>query len=202
MKGQSNFQKQENSLRRMVKEGHVIGNHTSGHRVLPFLSSRTILYQFNSNQCFLEEVLGNDTPVMTIIRPPLGSPWSRKTSADKRKSVGNIVRKIGIVAMWTKDFDSTDSWNWARGEWFRSSPRLDENNPSYVHKMEKIYSRIAAKADGTGMVILMHDTHPTSRDVLDSIIIELKRKGYRFCTMEDFVLWKYGKSSKALLGIK
>ena len=139
---------------------------------------------------------------MTIIRLPLGRPWSNRSSIEKKRYVGAIVSKIGIVAMWSKDYDSTDSWDWAKGEWFKLSSRVNEKNPSFIEKEKRIYNRIALHADGKGMVILMHDTHLSTRDVLPAVIKELKRKGYRFCTMEDFVLWKYGKSSRELLGVK
>jgi hypothetical protein len=53
--------------------------------------------------------------------------------------------------------------------------------------------RILGRADGTaGGIILMHDTHPTSRDVLKSLIEELKRRGYGFGTLEDYCRWRWG----------
>ncbi len=202
MIGRNSFQKQKKALQRMVKEGHVIGSHTSHHKVLTVLTPAEIRYQFSYNQDLLNKVLGEDSPVMTIIRLPLGRPWSNRSSLNKKKYVGSIISKIGIVAMWSRKFDSTDSWDWAKGEWYRSSSRVDEKNPSFIHKRERIYNRIAANADGKGMIILMHDTHLATRDVLPSVIKELKRKGYKFYTMEDFVVWKYGKSSREILGVK
>jgi len=136
---------------------------------------------------------------MTILRMPQGQPWSRKSSLNRKKYVGSIVRDIGIVAMWTKESDSSDAWNWARGEWFKSSSRVDTKNPSFIKKSLRVHDRIISRADGRGMVILMHDTHLVTRDVLLSVITDLKKKGYRFATMEDFVVWKYGKSSRELI---
>jgi len=202
MLGRNSFQKHQRALRRIVKEGHVLGNHTVGHKVLSELSAGEIKMQFNRNQYLLNRVLGKDAPVMTIIRLPLGRPWSNKTSVETKQYVGSIIRNIGIVAMWSWKFDSTDSWDWANGEWYKSSARIDEKKPSFIYKRERIYNRITANADGKGMVILMHDTHLTTRDVLHSVITELKRKGYIFCTMEEFVLWRYSKGSRELLGIK
>jgi len=202
MTGRNSFQKQKKTLRRIVREGHVLGSHTCGHKVLTVLSPGEIKKQFSYNQALLNEVLGKEAPVMTIIRLPLGRPWSNRSSIDKKKYVGNNIRKIGIVAMWSKEFDSTDSWDWAKGEWYKSSRRVDEKDPSFVHKGERIYNRLISHADGKGMVILMHDTHLATKDVLPSVIEELKRRGYSFRTMEDFVVWKYGKGSRDILGIK
>ena len=202
MKEPNSFQKHKSALKRIVKEGHVLGNHTFGHKVLTTLSAAEIASQLSYNQGLLNNAMGGDAPVMTILRTPLGYPWSRRTSLAKKIHVGSVVRNSGIVAMWTKRLDSTDSWGWAGGEWYRQTPGIDRNNPSYIKKKERIFNRVISAADGRGMVILMHDTHPTTEDVLSSIIVELKIRGYRFCTMEDFVVWKYGKSSRELLGIK
>jgi len=200
--GPGSFQVHKGALLRLVKEGHLLGNHTYGHAVISGLSPDMIKKEFSYNQTLLNEALGKDAPEMTIFRMPLGLPWSVKSPIDRKKYVGSIVRKIGIVAMWTKMFDSSDSWNWAKGEWFKSDARVDEKNPSFIRKSRKVYNKIVSKADGRGMVVLMHDTHLVTRNILPAIITELKRKGYRFSTMEDFVKWKYGKSSRELLGKK
>jgi len=202
MTGLNSFEKQRSALLRIVREGHVLGNHTAGHRILTRLSPGEIKKEFSFNQKLLNKTLGKEAPVMTLLRVPLGLPWSKKHPASERKYVGSIIRKTGILAMWSKDFDSSDSWDWAKGEWYRSDPRIDRKNKSFISKKERVYNRITANADGTGMVILMHDTHLVTREVLSSVIIELKRRGYRFCTMEDFVSWKYGKSSREIMGVK
>jgi len=200
--GPGSFDKFKGSLFRMVREGHVLGNHTFAHKSIPQLSPDKIKRQFVYNQTLLNKVLGIDSPDMTILRMPQGQPWSRQTSLQRKKYVGSIVRDIGIVAMWTKEADSSDAWNWARGEWFKSSARVDTKNPSFIKKSVRVHDRIISNADGKGMVILMHDTHLVTRDVLQSVIADLKVKGYKFATMEDFVMWKYGKSSRELIRLK
>ncbi|PKL15900.1 MAG: polysaccharide deacetylase [Spirochaetae bacterium HGW-Spirochaetae-5] len=202
MKGLSSFQKHTGSLQRIVKEGHVLGNHTYGHDIIPFLSPEKIRQQFNYNQILLNKALGEDAPEMTIIRMPQGQPWSVKSSESRKKYTGSIVRDLGIVAMWTKEADSTDSWDWAKGEWYKSTPKVDRDNPSFIKKRDRVYKRVLLNADGRGIVILMHDTHLVTSEVLPAVIKELKGRGYRFDTMEDFVMWKYGKSSKELIRTK
>ena len=200
--GPGSFQKFKGALGRMVKEGHILGNHTFAHKSIPALSPDKIRKQFSYNQTLLDQALGADSPRMTILRMPQGQPWSRKSSLKKKEYVGSIVRDMGIVAMWTKESDSSDAWNWARGEWFKSSARVDTKNPSFIKKSIRVHDRIISNADGRGMVILMHDTHLVTRDVLQPIIADLKKKGYKFATMEDFVVWKYGKSSRELMRSK
>jgi peptidoglycan/xylan/chitin deacetylase (PgdA/CDA1 family) len=105
--------------------------------------------------------------------------------------------------MWSKELDSSDSWDWVKGEWYRKSSMVDETTPEFKEKMKKIYSRTAGRADSAGMVILMHDTHNTTLRILPDLIKGLKAKGYSFATMEDYVIWRYSRSSSELMkGIK
>ncbi len=201
MAGKSSFQKYKGSLLRAVREGHVLANHTAGHKVLSKLPRQEIEWEFKFNQKLLNKALGADAPLMTIVRLPLGRPWSNRSSMKTKAHVGGVIKNIGYIAMWTKGFDSTDSWDWAKGEWYRSTDRLDENNPLFMEKRQRIYDKIISGADGRGMIVLMHDTHPTAKSALPSIISELKRRGYRFGTMEDYVVWRYGKNSRELLSL-
>jgi peptidoglycan/xylan/chitin deacetylase (PgdA/CDA1 family) len=58
--------------------------------------------------------------------------------------------------------------------------------------MQRKMDRILKRADGiAGGIILMHDTHPTSRDVLKPLIDELKHRGYSFGTLEDYCRWRW-----------
>jgi hypothetical protein len=45
---------------------------------------------------------------------------------------------------------------------------------------------------GRSGVILMHDVHPTTRDMLGPLIRELKARGYTFATLEDYARWRWG----------
>ena len=58
MIGRNSFQKQKRALRRIVGEGHVLGNHTSGHKVLTVLSPGEIREQFKLNQDLLNRGTG------------------------------------------------------------------------------------------------------------------------------------------------
>lgn len=202
MKERNSFQIHKDSLLRTVREGHVLANHTASHRALSRLTTAQIRKQFISNQHYLEKTLGKQAPFMSILRPPLGDPWACKNKGDAKKYVGDAIKDIGILAMWTKDCDSTDSWDWARGEWFRNCPRINDRTASFQKKKDRVYNRVITRADGKGMVILLHDTHLVTREVLHPLIKELKRRGYVFRTMEDLVVWKYGKGSRELLGMK
>jgi peptidoglycan/xylan/chitin deacetylase (PgdA/CDA1 family) len=182
-------------LARMVDEGHAIGNHTYSHRDLARLSAHQIDFQLSTLQRQLTEVLGAKTPPIVLIRPPFGSPWlGNWNTGEQREKVASSLENRGIVMLWTPGWDSSDSADWAKGEWYNASAkRYEPGSPSYELKMHRELGRILRRADGlAGGIILMHDTHPTSRDVLKPLIEELKRRGYGFGTLEDYCRWRWG----------
>jgi len=182
-------------LKRLVADGNVIGNHTYSHQDLACLSAQRIDFQLSTLQRQLSEVLGDQMPRIHLIRPPFGSPWMGNwNSSAQRRRLTKELSPRGIVMMWTIGWDSSDSVDWAPGEWFESTNvRYHPGSPKYVDKMIREYSRILRRADGVrGGIILMHDTHPTSRDILKPLIEELKRRGYSFGTLEDYCRWRWG----------
>jgi peptidoglycan/xylan/chitin deacetylase (PgdA/CDA1 family) len=185
----------KDSLQKMVRDGNVIGNHSYSHRDFAQLSRKGIDFQLSTLQRQLTEVLGDETPPLRLIRPPFGSPWIGSwNSEEQRQNVKDALAGRGFVMLWTTGWDSSDSADWADGEWFDSlAKNYHPGGPSYEAKMQREMGRILKWADGLASgVILMHDTHPTSRDILKSAIEELKRRGYSFATLEDYCRWRWG----------
>ena len=179
----------------MVDEGHAIGNHTYSHQDLAGLTPKQIAFQFDLLKKQLGEVLGDKTPPLYLIRPPFGSPWYGNWSTkDQKKKACAALKDRGIVLMWTLGWDSSDSKDWAKGEWYKpAAARYHPGNPSYQSKMKRLTDRILKQADGTTSgIVLMHDTHPTSRDALKALVVELKRRGYAFGTLEEYCRWRWG----------
>ena len=177
--GSTAYKKYKGSLLRMVKEGHAIGNHTADHKILTKLTADEIRDQLDRNQRLLNRVLGKNSPAMKIMRPPLGYPWYKHSSIETKARIGKTLSEKWIVILWTKNADSSDSWDWAEGEWFRNNNKIDTNTVAFKNKMIKIHDRILSRADGRGMIILFHDSHNTTLKVLPSIIKDLKNKGYK-----------------------
>jgi peptidoglycan-N-acetylmuramic acid deacetylase len=179
----------------MVDEGHAIGNHTYSHPDLAKLDPEHAAFQLDALRRHLAEALGDKAPRIYLIRPPFGSPWlgNWNTKAEREKVCAEL-RNRGIVTLWTTGWDSSDSKDWASGEWYEASnARYHPGSASYRLKMKREESKILALADGvSGGVVLMHDTHPTSRDILKPLIEELKRRGYEFGTLEDYCRWRWG----------
>ncbi len=195
----NDFRKYKNILIRMIKEGHAIGNHTLDHKDLARLEPSKIAFELDENQALLDRELGKDSMRMTLIRPPFGSPWHDTYGEKEKTKVGNEIRTRGLVVLWSRHFDSGDSMNWVKGDWYREAPRVNIDNAEFKKRMNRIYERIIRRADGKGMVMLFHDTHLTTMEVLPEVIDKLKSEGYKFATIEEFVKWKWGKSSSTII---
>jgi len=65
-------------VRRMVAEGHAVGNHTYWHREPDLVSWRALLGEVRDTQALLEDLTGRPCP---LFRPPKGRLDLRKTLA-------------------------------------------------------------------------------------------------------------------------
>ncbi len=187
------------TIKRMVKDGHVIGNHSASHRKFTGVTESEILFDLRKNQEFLYDVLGIQTPRMTLIRPPWGYPWLGDGSPEEHVIAARAVAKLGLVILWSKHFNSLDSKEWVKGDWFEENPRVEISEEEFQQKMEQTYHRLIKKSNGQGMVVLFHDTHLTTVKILPRIIEELQRRKYTFATMEDYVVWRWNMSSFQIL---
>ncbi|MEZ4409620.1 MAG: polysaccharide deacetylase family protein [Polyangiales bacterium] len=79
-------------LRRIVAEGHVVGNHTVHHRILPRLSAEQVRYEVEHNADLIEEVIGQRPH---LFRPPYGA-----YSEDVRRL---LVSKRNELWLWSID---------------------------------------------------------------------------------------------------
>jgi peptidoglycan/xylan/chitin deacetylase (PgdA/CDA1 family) len=182
-------------LKRMIAEGHVLGNHTFSHRDLATLSASQMNWQLDKVQQCLDQALGTDAPRLTLVRPPFGSPWmGRWNTDDQRRKVAAVMEARGAVVInWTDAWDSSDSVDWVVGESQRLNGATFVPTMQYTSKQNRELKRLLAHADGTASaIILFHDTHPTVLDVLGQVIDQYKAMGYRFATLDEYVSWRWG----------
>jgi len=196
----NDFKKYRTTLLRMLKEKHAVGNHTVDHKDLAKLTPDKIAREFDENQELLDKELGKDSVKLTLIRPPFGSPWYDRYSENEKIKVGNAIRTRGILVMWSRHFDSGDSKDWVKGDWYKEAPRINIDNSEFRKRMNWIYNRVITRSNGRGMIILFHDTHLTTLEILPSIIERLKGEGYKFMTAEELIKWKWEKGSAELIG--
>ena len=148
------IEKNADLVRRMVDEGHIVGNHTMSH---PDMSAITEQEAFRKELEGLEnlfkEVTGKELP--KYYRPPQGI-----YSEENLK----MAKEMGYHTVF---------WSLAYKDW-------DNNKqPGAEYAMGKLIPRTH-----NGAVILLHSTSQTNAEVLDQLLTQWKDLGYRFETID------------------
>jgi delta-lactam-biosynthetic de-N-acetylase len=63
-------------VKRMVREGHIVGNHSNNHPSMPDVSNDKVVNELTSTADYFKEVTGTEMP--GFFRPPMGE-WSERT---------------------------------------------------------------------------------------------------------------------------
>jgi peptidoglycan/xylan/chitin deacetylase (PgdA/CDA1 family) len=164
------------TLRRIVAEGHVLGNHTVDHSDLTKLSLVDAARELDDNDRLIGEALGQPNLRMLALRPPYGF-------VDER--VQPVLAARGVSFVW--NLNSRDANDWAPGE------RPDGRGPptaayrAKVARMPHVIADSRLVREGKGVIILLHDIHPTTRDALPAIIAALRERGYGFASLAAFL---------------
>lgn len=148
------LQKNADLVRRMVEEGHIVGNHTMTH---PDMSAITDPAAFKAEleglETLFKEVTGKDLP--KYYRPPQGI-----YSEENLK----MAKDLGYQTVF---------WSLAYKDW-------DNNKqPTAEYALGKLIPRTH-----NGAVILLHSTSQTNAEVLDELLTQWKNLGYRFETVD------------------
>lgn len=140
---------------RMVKEGHIVGNHSINHPSLPSVTNDDELKkEITDLSAQFKEMFGKE---MKYLRPPRGE-YSERTLA--------ISRDLGYTNVF---------WSFAYKDW-------EVNNQKGTDfAFKEIISGVH-----DGAVLLLHAVSKDNAEVLDSVIIELKKKGYVFKSLDEF----------------
>jgi peptidoglycan-N-acetylglucosamine deacetylase len=188
-------------LKRIVDEGHGLANHTVNHPDLAGITREQITSEIEQNELLINRALvraGARRYVLGLFRPPYGSPWHMGLTSGAEPLPSERISSHGLNIMWTTT--STDAQDWAEGEGYSrySEPVRDENPPTYDVKKERVKNAVLGTdrvAAGEGIIVLMHDTHNATRDVLVEIIDGLALAGYSFEPVEHYVEWRWGRPS-------
>ncbi len=93
-------------VKRMIDEGHIIGNHTVNHKSMPDLSEEQITEEIMKLHSSIYEKFGYE---MKYIRPPMGE-YSERTLA--------IMKNLGYTTvMWSFAYDDWDENKQGREEY-------------------------------------------------------------------------------------
>jgi len=142
-------------IRRMVEEGHTIGNHTMRH---PDMSAITDRARFQAElqevERHYEEIIGK--PMAKLYRPPNG-----KYSAENLK----LAQELGYTTLF---------WSLAYVDW-----NVDAQ-PSKQQAFDKLIPRIHP-----GAIVMLHNTSATNAEIMAELIEKYQEMGYRFgCVTE------------------
>ena len=141
-------------VRRMVKEGHIVGNHTYHHPDMSKISDRE---QFRKELESLEELYTQTTgePMQKYYRPPQGI-----YSEENLKMADELGYK-------------TVFWSLAYVDW------LNDDQPTSEEAFGKLIPRIH-----NGAVVLLHSTSQTNASILDELLTRWEELGYSFGTID------------------
>lgn len=144
-------------IRRMVEEGHTVGNHTWHH---PNMSQIADMDSFKKEITDVEDVFLNVTgqEMARYYRPPQG-----------KYNVENLqmAKELGY---------KTFFWSLAYVDWYQN------NQPTKEEAFDKLIGRIHP-----GAVVLLHSTSSTNAAILDELLTKWEEMGYQVRPLSELV---------------
>lgn len=144
-------------VRKMVEEGHTVGNHTYHH---PDMSEIADVSSFQKEvedvKLLYEEI--TDKEMVKFYRPPQG-----KYSESNLK----MAKELGYYTFF---------WSLAYVDW---DP---DNQPTKEEAFEKLTGRIHP-----GAIVLLHNTSKTNGEILDELLTKWEEMGYHFGTLDELI---------------
>lgn len=143
-------------VRRMVNEGHLIGNHTMHHPDMSAISDKEAFQQeLSALESLYTEITGDK--MLKLYRPPQG-----KYSVENLKQ----AQELGY---------STFFWSLAYVDWYT------DNQPTHEQAYSKLLPRIH-----NGAIVLLHSTSTTNAEILDELLTKWENLGFSFGKLTDF----------------
>ena len=144
-------------VKRMVQEGHIVGNHSWSHPDFSQMSDERIKDELDKVKVKTAELTGQKE--MVFLRPPRGI-FSERTL--------KVSRDAGYLHVF---------WSLAFVDWKVDQQRGWEY--SYNEMLKQIHP---------GAVILLHTVSKDNADALEKAIVDIKKKGYVFKSLNDYLL--------------
>jgi cellulose synthase/poly-beta-1,6-N-acetylglucosamine synthase-like glycosyltransferase/peptidoglycan/xylan/chitin deacetylase (PgdA/CDA1 family)/spore germination protein YaaH len=154
-------------VRRIVNDGHELGNHTFTHPNLGEIPLSITELELNATQRLIESIVGRST---VLFRPP----YFGDAEADKPQEVepAILAQKLGYIMV---------------------GVRIDPDDWQLPVTADQVVTRTIERAIDTnpetrGEVILLHDSggdRSATVEALPRLIHELKSRGFRFVPVSD-----------------
>ena len=137
-------------IKRMVDEGHTVGNHTYSHPDMSKISSKeSFSEELNKVENIYQNITGE--PMTKYYRPPQG-----KYSESNLK----MAQELGY---------KTFFWSLAYVDWYQ------DDQPTKAEAFDKLLGRIHP-----GAIVLLHSTSSTNAEILDELLTKWEEMGYTF----------------------
>lgn len=144
-------------VKRMVSDGHTVGNHTYHHPDMSTISSmEKFQKEMDDVAVLFEEITGQK--ISMYYRPPQG-----KYNTENLQ----MAKELGY---------STFFWSLAYVDWNQDS------QPSHEEAFKKLTERIHP-----GAVVLLHNTSKTNGEILDELLTKWEEMGYTFGTLQELI---------------
>ena len=144
-------------IKEMVKEGHIVGNHTLTHPDMSGISSmEDFKKQLGGVENLYKETTGES--MTKFYRPPQGIYSTTNLS---------MAKELGY---------KTFFWSLAYVDWYQ------DNQPDPQEAIDKLTKRIHP-----GAIVLLHSTSSTNAQILDELLSKWEEMGYSFHSLNELV---------------
>ena len=146
--------KEPELVKRMVSEGHIVGNHTVHHPSMAQIhDSEKFKAELTGVEDAYKELTGEEMP--KFFRPPMGK-YSEKSLA--------MTKNLGYKTVF---------WSFAYRDWDT------DKQPSHEEATQKIMDNLH-----DGSILLLHAVSKTSTEILNDFISNARKLGYEFELLE------------------
>lgn len=142
-------------IKRMLEEGHTVGNHTYHHKDMSQLSDVTAFSEeLTSVEELYKEITGEE--MTKFYRPPQGK---------YSESNLQMAKDLGY---------KTFFWSLAYVDWY------ENDQPTKEEAFDKLLTRIHP-----GAIVLLHSTSTTNAEILDELLTKWEEMGYTFHALTE-----------------
>ncbi len=147
---------QPDLVRRMVDEGHAVGNHTYTHPDMSQIADReSFAKELTRNEDKFREITGQE--MSRLYRPPQGKFCESNLQ---------MAQELGYRTVF---------WSLAYVDWY------ENDQPTREEAFAKLLPRIHP-----GAVVLLHSTSATNAAILDELLTRWEEMGYTFGDLEAY----------------
>ena len=148
------IEKNADLVRRMVAEGHIVGNHTMHHYDMSKLTEpEAFRKELTALETLYESTVGQ--PMAKFYRPPQGTYSEENLRMAKEMGYKTVFWSLAYV-----------DWN-------------NDRQPTKEQAFAKLLPRIH-----DGAVVLLHSTSATNAEILDELLTKWKALGYEFAPID------------------